>query len=65
LPDVIIKKFACQSIRLTVSGMNLFTYAPDMKDYDPELSYQGEGFAGAGYPIQKLLLQVFNQFLIR
>ncbi|MCE5331982.1 MAG: TonB-dependent receptor [Bacteroidales bacterium] len=55
LPDVIIKKFACQSIRLTVSGMNLFTYAPDMKDYDPELSYQGEGFAGAGYPIQKII----------
>lgn len=55
LPDAIVRKFACQSIRLTMSGMNLFTYAPDMKDYDPELSYQGEGFAGAGYPIQKII----------
>jgi len=55
LPDNIIKKLACQSIRLTVSGMNLLTYAPDMKDYDPELEYKGDGFAGSGYPIQKII----------
>lgn len=55
LPASISKKFACQSIRLTASGMNLFTYAPDMKDYDPELDFKNEGFAGAGYPIQKII----------
>lgn len=55
LPGNITKSLLCQSIRLTVSGMNLFTYAPDMKDYDPELEYKNEGFAGAGYPIQKII----------
>lgn len=55
LPNVVSKKLACQMIRLTVTGMNLFTFAPDMKDFDPELQYQNEGFAGAGYPIQKLI----------
>jgi len=55
LPSKIAKAVACQNIRLTASGMNLFTYSPDMKDYDPELEYKNEGFAGAGYPIQKII----------
>jgi len=55
LPASIAKKLACQMIRLTVSGMNLLTYSPDMKDYDPELAYKGDGFAGSGYPIQKII----------
>lgn len=55
LPASIARKLVCQVIRLTVSGMNLFTYSPDMKDYDPELVYRGDGFAGSGYPLQKII----------
>jgi TonB-linked SusC/RagA family outer membrane protein len=55
LPEVLTKKLSLQTVRLTVSGMNLLTYAPDMKDYDPELQYRGDGFAGSGYPIQKII----------
>ncbi len=55
LPQIVTQKLSCESIRFTVSGMNLLTYAPDMKDYDPELQYKGDGFAGSGYPIQKII----------
>lgn len=55
LPGKVTKKVGCNTIRLSASGMNLLTYAPDMKDYDPELQYKGDGFAGSGYPIQKII----------
>jgi hypothetical protein len=35
--------------------MNLLTYSPDMKDYDPELEPKGDGYAGEGYPLQKII----------
>jgi TonB-linked SusC/RagA family outer membrane protein len=54
-PEKITQKLACKTIRLTVTGMNLLTFAPDMNDYDPELQYKGDGFAGSGYPIQKIV----------
>lgn len=55
LPSTISKKLACQSIRFNITGMNLFTYAPDMQNYDPELDYKNDGFSGEGYPIQRII----------
>jgi TonB-linked SusC/RagA family outer membrane protein len=55
VPNKIAKKVGIDNLRLTVGGMNLLTYSPDMKDFDPELAYQGDGYAGDGYPIQQML----------
>jgi TonB-linked SusC/RagA family outer membrane protein len=55
IPATITKKLACETIRIKISGMNLLTYAPDMEDYDPELSFNGDGFPGEAYPIQKMI----------
>lgn len=55
LPTAMIHKWGLNNIRLSVSGMNLFTYAPDMKDFDPELEYKEDGFAGEGYPLQRII----------
>jgi hypothetical protein len=55
LPAGMIHKWGLNNIRLSVSGMNLFTYAPDMKDFDPELEYKEDGFAGEGYPLQRII----------
>jgi len=47
---------------LSFTATNLFTYAPDMPDFDPELDFSG-GYAGEAYPIQKMLtLGVSIQF---
>jgi hypothetical protein len=35
--------------------MNLLTWSPDFKDYDPELEPKGDGYAGQGYPLQKVI----------
>jgi TonB-linked SusC/RagA family outer membrane protein len=53
LPHNFTRKLGIESLRLSIGGMNLFTYAPDMKDFDPELS--SYNFAGDGYPLQKIL----------
>ena len=55
IPATLVRKWGLEKIRVCVSGMNLFTYAPHMKDFDPELEYKGDGFAGQGYPIQRIL----------
>jgi len=55
LPAGMVHKWGLNNIRLSVSGMNLFTYAPDMKDFDPELEYKEDGFAGEGYPLQRII----------
>jgi len=55
LPENVVKKLGLSNVRISLSGMNLLTYAPDMPDFDPELQYYGEGFAGTGYPIQKMI----------
>lgn len=53
LPRYFTGRIGLENIRLSVGAMNLFTFSPDMKDFDPELSYSG--FAGEGYPLQKML----------
>ncbi|WP_321332246.1 TonB-dependent receptor [uncultured Bacteroides sp.] len=55
IPSAIVHKWGLENLRVNVSGMNLFTYAPDMKDFDPELEFKGDGFAGQGYPLQRII----------
>ena len=55
IPATLTEKTGLSDIRVHVGGMNLFTYSPDMKDFDPELQPQGDGFAGQGYPLQKIV----------
>jgi TonB-linked SusC/RagA family outer membrane protein len=55
LPAVLLTKIGLSGLRVHVGGMNLLTWAPDMKDFDPELEPKGDGFAGQGYPMQKIL----------
>ena len=56
LPETLSQRLRLSDIRLFVGGMNLLTWAPDMVDFDPELEAKGDGFAGQGYPLQR----VFN-----
>lgn len=49
LPDFITKKLNIGSLRLYVSGQNLFTICGFYKGYDPEVSYGGGDF----YPIMQ------------
>jgi TonB-dependent starch-binding outer membrane protein SusC len=55
IPDDLTKKIGLENLRVHVGGLNLFTYSPDMKDFDPELEPKGDGFAGEGYPLQKII----------
>jgi TonB-dependent starch-binding outer membrane protein SusC len=55
IPNKLLEKAGIENLRFTIGGMNLLTYAPDMEDFDPELQYQGDGYAGDGYPIQQIL----------
>lgn len=47
LPSSIITRLGLQNIRVYVNAYNLFTYSPDMKDFDPEQA--------GGYPLQKII----------
>lgn len=51
LPTKVNKLAGIQKMRLYVSGYNLFTYSPDYKDFDPELS----AGSGQSYPLEKVL----------
>ncbi len=55
IPAALTERTGLSNIRVHIGGMNLFTYSPDMKDLDPELEAQGDGFAGEGYPLQKIV----------
>lgn len=54
LPSEFTKKFAVQNFRLYVSGFNLLTYSPDMKDFDPETP-EGSNGSGYTYPQSKVM----------
>jgi hypothetical protein len=51
LPTSLTEKLHMQTLRFYVSGLNLFTYTPDLKDFDPELGSN----SGQGYPLQKVI----------
>jgi hypothetical protein len=55
IPSSLSRKAGINNLRIYAGGMNLFTWAPDIKDYDPELEPKGDGFAGEGYPLQKIV----------
>lgn len=51
IPASVLRRTGIQSLRVYVNAYNFLTYAPDMKDFDPEL---GSG-SGQGYPLQKIV----------
>jgi TonB-linked SusC/RagA family outer membrane protein len=53
LPRTLTAKAGLESLRLSIGGMNLLTFSPDMKDFDPELNFSN--FSGEGYPLQKII----------
>lgn len=52
LPDVISKRLKISSLRIYISGQNLFTISNFYKGYDPEVSYGGNQ-GGEFYPIMQ------------
>lgn len=55
IPNQWSNKIGLNDIRITIGGMNLLTFAPDMIDFDPELEAKNDGFAGQGYPLQRVI----------
>lgn len=55
IPNSLSNRIGCSDVRIKIGGMNLFTFSPDMTDFDPELEPKGDGFAGQGYPLQKII----------
>jgi len=58
VPSRIINKLNIASARIYFSGYNLLTWAPDYKDFDPELSYGGDNpssTTGESYPLQRIV----------
>ena len=53
LPREISDKINIDKLRIYVNGFNLWTYSPDMKDFDPELVQTG--YAGYTYPTNKAI----------
>jgi TonB-linked SusC/RagA family outer membrane protein len=51
LPASITQRFGTESLRLYVSGFNLLTFSPHLKDFDPE----SNNAAGTNYPLQKVV----------
>ena len=61
LPTRIVKRVGLQKLRVYVSGYNLLTYAPDMKNFDPEMgantSAKGSAnsITGYNYPLERVV----------
>jgi TonB-linked SusC/RagA family outer membrane protein len=60
LPEVISRKIGLSNVRIHAGVMNLITWSPDLRDFDPELEPKGDGFAGQGYPMQQILTAGIN-----
>lgn len=54
IPSSVTKHVGINRARVYVSGYNLFTIAPDMKDFDPESPANGTS-AGYYYPLNKVV----------
>lgn len=50
-PSFIASKLALQNFRIYVSGFNLLTYSPDLKNFDPE----SDSASGQSYPLQRVI----------
>lgn len=61
IPANIIKKAGLESLRIFLSGYNLLTYSPDMKDLDPELgsnanaNESANSVTGYNYPLERVV----------
>jgi TonB-linked SusC/RagA family outer membrane protein len=61
LPAKAIQKAGLKSLRVYLSGYNLLTYCPDIKDFDPEIGASSTPTAGASsitgynYPLQRVV----------
>ena len=60
IPRKVLNKIGINTVRIYIGGMNLFTYAPDMTDFDPEVDQQDSATTGSGYPIQKIVNAGFS-----
>lgn len=56
-----IQKAGIKNLRVYISGYNLLTYTPDLKDFDPELNANTDakgsayGVSGANYPLERVV----------
>ncbi|MDR3251745.1 MAG: TonB-dependent receptor [Tannerella sp.] len=55
LPHKWLYTVGITDLRIFAGGMNIFTIAPDMIDYDPETQFETSGLSGEGYPLQKMI----------
>lgn len=61
IPSSLIQKVGIDNLRVYVSGYNLLTYSPDMKDFDPELGASSTdrnaapSIVGYNYPLQRVV----------
>ena len=51
LPAALNERLGIQALRIYVSGFNLLTWTPDLKDFDPEQ----DNSSGQSYPVQKVV----------
>jgi TonB-linked SusC/RagA family outer membrane protein len=51
LPNTLTKRVGIQGVRFYVSGFNILTFSPGVKDFDPESNSSN----GTNYPLQKVL----------
>jgi TonB-linked SusC/RagA family outer membrane protein len=55
LPQSVNNKLGIEALRLFVSGYNLLTYSPDMKDFDPESDNRNLSGQSQTYPVQRVV----------
>jgi TonB-linked SusC/RagA family outer membrane protein len=51
LPESVNRKIGIKNVRIYVSGYNLLTYSPDLRDFDPETN----NASGQSYPVQRVI----------
>jgi hypothetical protein len=51
LPNTLTKRVGMQGVRFYVSGFNILTFSPGVKDFDPESNSSN----GTNYPLQKVV----------
>lgn len=55
LPNTLNDKLGIKGLRFYVSAYNLWTFSPDLKDFDPETEQLGLSGQGQPYPAQRVL----------
>ena len=61
IPPKILQKTGIQKLRVYLSGYNLFTYSPDIKEFDPEMGNSNNATAAASsvtgynYPLERIV----------